>query len=129
LASRKKRPAGGSRTRRGRRSIRYEAEEEWPEDRQARADDAPPAIHLRKLTLDEALERLEHQLRLHRGHGRREVLVVHGRGHGSPGGVGVLGPAVREWCGAHPGLVGSWREAPRRWGGPGAIVVVLTRAE
>jgi DNA-nicking Smr family endonuclease len=111
--------------RKKRRSIRYDAEEIFPEDRPARDEDAPPAIHLRKLRVDEALDRLERQLRVHRKQGYREVVVVHGRGHGSAGGIPVLGPVVREWCGQHRELVGSWREAPRRWGGPGAIVVVL----
>ncbi|MFO7653616.1 MAG: Smr/MutS family protein [Candidatus Krumholzibacteriia bacterium] len=123
---RKSRQPGKSGVKRGKlRSIRYEAETTGPLDRPARAADAPPAIHLRQLTRDEALQRLGHQLGGYRARGIREVLVVHGRGHNSPGGVPVLGPAVREWCGAHPDLVGSWREAPPRWGGPGAIVVVL----
>ncbi len=112
-----------------RRSIRYEAEEQWPEDREkarkAARDDAPPSIHLRKLTLDEALWRLESQLQGYAGQKQREVLVIHGKGQGSIGGISVLGPGVQEWCDQHPALVSSWREAPPRWGGSGAIVVVL----
>ena len=121
------RPQGaGDGPRRGkRRSIRYEAEEQWPEDRKPVQNDAPPSIHLRKLTVDEALERLETQLRAYAGQGRREVLVIHGKGQGSAGGISVLGPEVRQWCGKHPALVSSWREAPPHWGGHGAIVVVL----
>jgi len=108
-----------------RRSIRYEAEEFIPEDRKPVRDDAPPAIHLRKLTLAAALERLEAQLRAFAGQGRREVLVIHGKGQGSAGGISVLGPEVRNWCDRNPALVSSWREAPLHWGGSGAIVVVL----
>lgn len=121
------RPQGaGDGPRRGkRRSIRYEAEEQWPEDRKPVRDDAPPSVHLRKLTVDEALMRLEAQLRAYAGQGRREVLVIHGKGQGSTGGISVLGPEVREWCDRHPALVSSWREAPSRWGGSGAIVVDL----
>ena len=121
------RPQGaGDDPRRGkRRSIRYEAEEQWPEDRKPVRDDAPPSVHLRKLTVDEALERLETQLRAYAGQGRREVLVIHGKGQGSTGGISVLGPEVRQWCDRHPALVSSWREAPPHWGGSGAIVVDL----
>ena len=32
---------------------------------------------------------------------------------------------ARAWCDEHPGLVAGWREAPARWGGPGAMVVEL----
>lgn len=99
----------------------------WPEDRQPKPvrDDAPPSIHLRKLTVDEAFMRLESQLKGFAGRGIREVLVIHGKGQGSVGGISVLGPEVRQWCDKHPALVSSWREAPPRWGGSGAIVVVL----
>ncbi len=121
-------PAAGPR-RGKRRSIRYEAEEQWPEDRdQARKtarDDAPPSLHLRKLTVDEALNRLETMLEGYARQNQREVLVIHGKGQGSLGGISVLGPEVRDWCDRHPALVSSWREAPTRWGGSGAIVVVL----
>ncbi len=116
---------GGSPRRGKRRSIRYEAEERLPEDRKPVRDDAPPSVHLRKLTIDEAFMRLEAQLRAFAGQGRREVLVIHGKGQGSAGGISVLGPEVRAWCDKHPALVSSWREAPPRWGGSGAIVVVL----
>lgn len=109
-----------------RRSIRFEAEEEWPEERRrGRGEDAPPEIMLRKLKLIVALERLEFQLRAHAAKGTPRVLVVHGKGSSSPGGVSILGPEVRKWCDAHPGLVLSWQEAPPRWGGAGAIVVNL----
>jgi len=115
------------RPRRGlRRSIRFEAVEEEPAERgPARDPAAPPAIHLRLLKADEALGRLEFQLRAFANRGQKEVLVIHGKGSRSPGGVSVLGPLVRQWCDEHPGMVRSWREAPARWGGSGAIVVVL----
>ncbi len=118
---------GDSQPRRGkRRSIRYEAEESWPEDRlEERRLDAPPEIMLRKLGLQEALERLEAQVTAYARQGREEVLVVHGKGQNSPGGRSVLGPEVRTWCENHPRLVSSWSEAPRKWGGSGAIVVEL----
>jgi DNA-nicking Smr family endonuclease len=121
------RGSGGGPRRGKRRSIRYEAEEFFPEDRRPVRDDAPPAIHLRKLTVIEALGRLEAQLRAFAARGQREVLVIHGKGQGSAGGISVLGPEVRKWCDRNGALVSSWREAPRHWGGAGAIVVVLSQ--
>ncbi len=125
--SRRSGTGSGQAPRRGkRRSIRYDAEQEWPEDRPGgRAPDAPPEILLRMLPLDEALRRMVQQLRGYAARGVREVLVVHGKGTRSAGGIPVLGPAVRDWCGSHPDLVASWREAPGKWGGAGAIVVTL----
>jgi dsDNA-specific endonuclease/ATPase MutS2 len=124
---------GGQAPRRGmRRSIRHEAVEEWPEDRlaakqAAREEGMPPEIMVRKLQAVEALERLEFQIRSFARQGQNEVLVVHGKGQGSPGGVSVLGPLVRQWCDDCSHLVDSWREAPDKWGGSGAIVVVLKK--
>jgi dsDNA-specific endonuclease/ATPase MutS2 len=119
-------PGGGPR-RGKRRSIRYEAVQEFPEDgKPARDPGAPPAVHLRLLKAEEALDRLEFQLRAFAAKDQREVLVVHGKGSNSPGGVSVLGPLVRQWCDEHPSLVRSWRIAPGCWGGEGAIVVELT---
>jgi DNA-nicking Smr family endonuclease len=129
MGRKKKKPTAedGTQPRRGmRRSIRYEAVEEWPEERRPmRGEGAPPEILLRKLTVAEALERLEFQLRAFAARNQSQVLVVHGKGGSSPGGVSILGPEVRNWCDAHPSLVVSWVEAPPRWGGSGAIVVTL----
>ncbi|PJA75393.1 hypothetical protein CO151_06510 [bacterium CG_4_9_14_3_um_filter_65_15] len=124
--SRRPGPGLDSAPRRGKhRSIRYASQEEWSQDRPARAPDAPPEILLRKLHLEEAMRRMEQQLRGFAARGVREVLVVHGKGTQSAGGIPVLGPQVRSWCGAHSDLVASWREAPGKWGGAGAIVVTL----
>lgn len=130
MGRKKKRQTGGGQDghpRRGmRRSIRFEAFEEEPEERRVPRDPAaPPSLHLRKLKAEEALSRLDFQLQAFRAKDTREVLVVHGKGSNSPGGVSVLGPLVRQWCDDHPGLVLSWREAPQQWGGAGAIVVTL----
>ncbi len=117
----------GDLPRRGkRRSIRHEAYEEYPEDREEpRNPPKPPEIHLRKISAEEALGRLASQLPAFSKQGIKEVLVVHGKGQNSVGGVSVLGPLVRQWCIDHPSLVKSWREAPNYWGGSGAVVVVL----
>jgi DNA-nicking Smr family endonuclease len=118
------------RPRRGkRRSIRFDAHEDDPAtSRRSRAPEAPPAIHLRRLPAEEALDRLDSLVPSYLRAGRHELLVVHGRGHHSPGGQSVLGPLVREWCENHPDLVASWRPAPAAWGGEGAIVIVLRDA-
>ncbi len=117
---------GGPPRRGKRRSIRYEAVQEEPTaGRSRRGIEPPPAIHLRKLTVEEALGRLETQLRGYRRQGRSQLLVIHGKGQGSQGGISILGPVVRQWCDEHPALVASWREAPAYWGGAGAIVVCL----
>ena len=109
-----------------RRSIRYEGVEEEPDSRGPSRDPAaPPTIHLRLLKAEEALERLEFQLRAFAAKNQREVLVVHGKGSNSPGGQSVLGPLVRNWCDEHAAVVQAWRQAPPNWGGAGAIVVVL----
>ncbi len=111
-------------SKRGRRSIRYDAHVEPPRER-THAPDRPPEILLRRVCFEDALQRLEFQLRAFLRQGRREVVVVHGKGQNSPGGQGVLGPAVRQWCDHHGEIVSSWHEAPLKWGGSGAIVVQL----
>ena len=111
-----------------RRSIRLDAVPFEPDGRpRQRAADAPPAIQLRRLPAESAIEKLEIQLAVHRDKGMLTVLVVHGRGKNSPGGQPVIAPLVREWLDKHPAVVASWREAPREWGGEGAVVVELRR--
>lgn len=60
--------------------------------------------------------------------GKRVVLIVHGRGQHSAGGVGVLAEVVLETVtrgGAAP-VVRAFMSAPQRQGGSGALVVFLT---
>lgn len=79
----------------------------------------PPAeIHLRGLTVDEALGRLESYLDEAYLAGVESVRVVHGRG------TGTLRRAVREFLGRHP-LVSSFRPAEEFAGGDGVTVVEL----
>jgi DNA-nicking Smr family endonuclease len=111
-------------SKRGRRSIRYDAVDDADRPRPPR-EPQPPQVLLRLLRLEDALHRLDTQLRAFQRHGTHEVLVVHGKGQQSVGGIPVLAPAVREWCDRHGDVVLSWREAPRDWGGEGAIVVQL----
>lgn len=113
---------------RGRRSIRYGGPADGgdaPDRRPPPRPSLPPQILLRLLRFEDAMLRLETQLRAFQRHGTREVLVVHGKGLRSEGGRPVIAPAVQEWCDRHGEVVASWRQAPREWGGEGAIVVSL----
>jgi len=120
-------PDTGQSQRRGmRRSIRFDADDFWDEDEKSQADpNTPPSIHLRMMRAEEALHKLSTELQIWQKQGRREVLVVHGKGSNSAQGISVLGPLVRQWCDDHDQLVSTWREAPSHWGGSGAIVVNL----
>jgi DNA-nicking Smr family endonuclease len=112
-----------------RRSIRFDAVEVERDQSRKRSEPAPVEVNLRRLRADDAMTRLEAQLRSFSRMGKQEVLVVHGQGHNSPLGQPVLKNLVRQWCDDHPAVVHSWREAPREWGGAGAIVVQLNRGE
>jgi DNA-nicking Smr family endonuclease len=110
---------------------RFKARRGGKQDRPRDAGDAgarperPPEIFLRKCSYDEALRRLDQQVPGYVRQGRREILVVHGKGLGSPDQRGVLGDAVREWCLRRRDLVLEWRPAPPAWGGDGATVLSL----
>ncbi len=109
-----------------RRSIRRDA---LSPDAPRRADPGPkpPEVHLRLMRAEEALAKLEMMVELHRRQGTPELLVVHGKGLHSEGGEPVIAPLARRWCDEHRESVASWSEAPRGWGGPGAIVLRLRR--
>lgn len=80
---------------------------------------SPPAeIHLRRLTVDEALFRLDRYLNDAFIAGLPTVRVIHGKG------TGTLRHAVREELKGHP-LVKSFRPAEFEEGGNGATVVEL----
>jgi DNA-nicking Smr family endonuclease len=61
--------------------------------------------------------------------GRRAILIVHGRGHGSPGGTPVLKHAAADWLshGQIGGYVLAFTTARPADGGPGAMYVLLRR--
>ena len=75
-------------------------------------------IHLRRLTVDEALFRLDRYLNDAFLAGLPTVRVIHGKG------TGTLRQAVREELKTHP-LVKSFRRAGLEEGGDGATVVEL----
>lgn len=83
-----------------------------------RPEQCPEEIHLRRLTVDEALFRLDRYLNDAFLAGLTTVCVIHGKG------TGTLRQAVREELKTHP-LVKSFRRAEPREGGYGATIVEL----
>lgn len=81
-------------------------------------DEVPPELYLRRLTVDEALYRLDGYLDDAFIAGWPSVRIVHGKG------TGTLRQAVRVHLGSHP-LVKSFRPADIYEGGNGATVVEL----
>lgn len=83
--------------------------------------DAAPAVdevHLRRLTIDEALLKLDRYLDSAFMSGLHQVRVVHGKG------TGTLRQAVQELLAKHP-LVQSYRPGAYGEGGIGVTVVEL----
>jgi DNA-nicking Smr family endonuclease len=96
-----------------------------------RGEPRPEArLDLHGRTRDEALRAVEAFVQRARGEGRRAVLVIHGRGHGSDGGAAVLRPALQAWLGSAPAArvgVMAFAPAPPRDGGSGATLILLRR--
>ena len=85
---------------------------------QAHIEPAVNELHLRRLTVDEALLKLDKYLNDAFMSGLRQVSVIHGKG------TGTLRQAVREELGKHP-LVKSYRPAGYGEGGDGVTIVEL----
>jgi DNA-nicking Smr family endonuclease len=83
-------------------------------------------IDLHGLRRDEARETLGAFVRQALRSGQRCVRVVHGKGHGSPGGEPVLKAKVQRWL-AQCGEVIAFAQATGPQGGAGALVVLLER--
>jgi DNA mismatch repair protein MutS2 len=77
-------------------------------------------VHLRRLTVDEALLKLDKYLNDAFMAGLYRVRVVHGKG------TGTLRQAVREMLAKHP-LVKSYRAGGYGEGGAGVTIVELTQ--
>lgn len=84
-----------------------------------RPKECPTEIHLRRLTVDDALFRLERYLNDAFLAGMPTVRVIHGKG------TGTLRQAVRKELKTHP-LVKSFRRAELEDGGDGATIVELS---
>lgn len=92
-----------------------------------RRDPAPPKyeIDLHGMTVARATRRLEQELYTLRVRRETPVLVITGRGWGSPSGKAVLGPAIRAWLESPAGAaLGVVRCHPVQRGG--ALVVDLS---
>lgn len=76
-------------------------------------------LHLRQLTIDEALPKLDKYLDDAFMAGLSSVSIIHGKG------TGTLRQAVREQLAHHP-LVASYRPAVYGEGGEGVTIVELT---
>ncbi len=83
-------------------------------------DTAPAAneVHVRHLTVDEALLKLDQYLDATFMEGLHQIRVVHGKG------AGVLREVVRKWLHTHP-LVKSYRPGEYGEGGAGVTIVQL----
>jgi len=81
-------------------------------------------LDLHGLRREEALTRLGFFLENARHHGFDCVLIITGKGAQLTGGA-VLRSAVLDWLAANREHLKEWVEAPRRYGGSGALVVFL----
>jgi DNA mismatch repair protein MutS2 len=84
------------------------------------AKPAKNEIHLRRLTVDNALIKLDRFLNRAFMEGMEQIRVIHGRG------TGVLRDAGREQLDKHP-LVKSYRPAVYGEGGGGVTIVQVAR--
>ena len=86
----------------------------------ARTTPAIDEVHLRRLTIDEALIQLDRYLNDAFMAGLYQVRVIHGKG------TGTLRQVVREQLASHP-LVKSYRPGGYGEGGAGVTIVELVR--
>ena len=87
-------------------------------DYRANAKAVTDEVHLRRLTVDEALLKLDKYLNDAFMAGLYQVRVIHGKG------TGTLRQVVREQLASHP-LVKSYRPAEYGEGGAGVTIVTL----
>lgn len=81
-----------------------------------------PTLDLHGLGVREALAETERFVRYAQAHGEPVVRIVYGKGHGSPGGRGVLRDVVPRWL-EHEGAewVERYQRLPDASGGDGAV--------
>ncbi len=86
-------------------------------------------IDLHGMLLSEARPHLELFIRTMRARGERCVLVIHGKGKHSPGGVGVLRGEIAAWLSQGPSSanVAAFATARDEDGGEGAMYVLLRK--
>ncbi len=87
-----------------------------------------PTLDLHGFGVRDALDATERFLRDARADGTTAVRIVYGKGHGSPGGRGVLREVIPQWLEANSaGLVDRFERLPDASGADGAVKVWLTR--
>ena len=85
-----------------------------------------PTLDLHGLKVREALEETERFLRAAHANGDPVVRIVYGKGHGSPGGRGVLREVIPQWLEANgAGVVQRFERLPDASGADGAVRVWL----
>ena len=85
-----------------------------------------PTLDLHGLGVREAVAETERFLRYAQALGDRVVRIVYGKGHGSPGGRGVLREVIPRWLdGDGAELVDRYQRVPDATGGDGAVRVWL----
>ena len=85
-----------------------------------------PTLDLHGLGVREALEETERFLRHAQALGEHVVRIVYGKGHGSPGGRGVLREVVPRWLEREGvALVSRYERVPDASGADGAVKVWL----
>lgn len=87
-----------------------------------------PVLDLHGLGVQDAIAATERFLRECAAEGATEVRIVYGKGHGSPGGRGVLREVIPRWlAAAGAAYVESAAPEPDASGGDGAVRVRLAR--
>jgi DNA-nicking Smr family endonuclease len=85
-----------------------------------------PTLDLHGFGVREALEQTERYLRHAQAQGEPVVRIVYGKGHGSPGGRGVLREMVPRWLdGEGAVLITRYQREPDASGADGAVKVWL----
>ena len=85
---------------------------------------ALPTLDLHGFGVCEALEETERFLRHAQAHDERVVRIVYGKGHGSPGGKGVLRDVIPRWLERDgTDLVERYQRLPDASGADGAVKV------
>ena len=85
-----------------------------------------PILDLHGLGVKAALRETEHFLRQAQALNEPVVRIVYGKGHGSPGGIGVLRDVVPRWLEREGApLVARYQRVPDASGADGAVTVWL----
>ena len=89
-----------------------------------------PTLDLHGLGVREAIEETERFLRQAQASDEPTVCIVYGKGHGSPGGRGVLRDVIPRWLEQEGGAwVARYQRRPDASGADGAVIVWLRSRE